>query len=322
MTEFQTGESREPQLSTREYVQERMQWVAEAVGVLAGDSSLDPQQVLPAATEVRADGQNPNLTVEQEFALREIAGRFGIGGETDVHSGADHELIEGGLAWKIDAEAAIAQPNKSYIFAGTPHRPVNREDEIEFMKKRLGDAVAIGTSEYDIARQLAEAQEGFLPIDKDMIMPFGYDITNGFQLVAQQTGQLVHIGDIGDKPVLHLRVDRENYTDETDGKIKYRSQPDSAALMGFIADVLTAVGDNASTVGMNTSNTYSSRVIDAVRAGMARNRSFSVGMYGRNTISRVKNEAVAEPTAINQIPGELHTIHSKLQLLDSELKSR
>lgn len=321
MSEMNSPENKDAAENVEAYLAERQAWMREAVEVVTGDPNQDPLEIFPAATEVRADGQALELTADAETALREVAGRFGIGGEKDVHSGSNHQLIEGGLAWKIDAEAAITDATDSIVYAGSEHRPINREDEVAYMKNRLGEDVAVGANEYEIARQLAELEPGFEPLEEDIVLPFGYDISDGFKLVQETTGQLVQIGTNNGRPVTLLRVDRENYVDE-EGANKYRNQPDSAALMGIISDILTAAGDEESTVGMNTSNTYSSRVIDAVRAGLRRGRSFDVGMYGRQTLADVKGEAAAEPTAINQIPGELHTIYAKLQQLEAELKEQ
>lgn len=318
-----TGEAdqgQEVRLQTEAYIAERKRWIGDAVELIAGDRSTDPTEVFQAPMkepdEARADQAGLDLNFEQEQSLRKIAGRFGVGGEQDVTSNADQQVLEGGKPCKVESELAIAGGSKSIIMAGSPFRKLGT-DETGYLETKYGTST---TTEFDMIRQVAEAQEGFEPSEQDEVLPFGYDIQNNYQLTDEATGQLVKIGSINGAPIVLLRVDRENFTDE-EGKPKYRNQPDSAALMGFVSNVLSACGDEASSVGFNTSNTYASRAIDTVRAGLKAGRSFSVGMYGRKTLAEVKGEPVAEPTAINQIPGELRVMHDKLQQLAAELHS-
>lgn len=317
MTEMDQPENKNPQAEFRTYLEVREGWVSDSVELLTGDRTQNPAEVLPLPTEVRDEAESLPLSTEQEDALREIGGRFGIGGEQNVVIEADYQIMEGGKPWKVESEVRIAGSAKSLIFAGSPYRTIG-EDESDYVAGKF-DTDLSGKSEYDMVRLVAEKQDGFVPLETDEVMPFGYDISNSFTLVEDATGQLIQIGSIHGKPVVLIRVDRENYTDE-EGKSKYRNQPDSAALMGIVADVLQATGDGESTVGMNTSNTYASRALDAVRAGLAKQRVFSVGMYGRKTIAEVQGKDIAEPTHINQIPGELRVMHDKLQQLRETLK--
>lgn len=56
-----------------------------------------------------------------------------------------------------------------------------------------------------------------------------------------------------------------------------------------------------------------------MRAGLKHpSRSFDLGMVGRSTMGSVKGEEV-RPIELNQIPGELHQIASKLRKLESEV---
>lgn len=306
------------------YLAERATWMADAVEVLGAGSETDPLIVFEAPTERRDDAVALSLSDEQETALREIAGRFGIGGEADVKSGAEHQILEGGKPWKIEAETKITDGAKTVLFAGSPYRKLG-QDETDYLKTKLGEEAEPAENEYDMARQIAELQKGFEPLEQDKTLPFGYDIQNGCSLVQEATGQFTVIGKIGGADVVMLRVDRENYVDykETDPakRNKYRNQPDSAALLRVIGAVLTASGDESSTVGINSSTTYASRSVDTVRAGLKSSRMFAVGMYGRQTLADVKGEPVAEPTGINQIPGELHAMQAKLVRLAAEYEA-
>lgn len=315
-----TSMEHENQETLQQYIQTRTEWLAEAavvIGIEPGASLQELQAALPEPTEVRRESERMTLSSEQEVSLREIAGRFGIGGEQDVLATAEHQIIEGGLAWKVAAEVAIASSARTMVFAGSPNRSITREDERTFMQNIIGEDAEIGMTEYDIVRQIASAQSGFEPLEQEETLPFGYSISDNFEVTGEPTGQLVRIGSIDGRDILLLRVDRENYVDEV-GDNKYRNQPDGAAIMGIVADVLTANGDEESAVGLVTSNTYSSRAIDVKRAGHQKGRVFQVGMYGRQTLADVKGEPIAESTEINQIPGELHVIASKLAKLQEE----
>ncbi|HEY5442474.1 MAG TPA: hypothetical protein VIJ68_02970, partial [Candidatus Saccharimonadales bacterium] len=207
--------------------------------------------------------------------------------------------------------ARINQGAKVIIFAGSPDRLIG-EDETAYVEERLGKGIETAKTEYDMVRQIAGWQESFVPLEAPEVVPFGYDIYNGHALVPQPTGQLIKIGECNGAAVLHLRVDRENYFDEEEGKDMFRNRPDSAALMGFVSDMLSASGDEASSVAINSSTTYASRAVDTVRAGLEHGRPFLVGMYGRQTLADVERKPAAEPTEIKQIPGELYEMQNKL----------
>ncbi|HET9173972.1 MAG TPA: hypothetical protein VFN56_01680 [Candidatus Saccharimonadales bacterium] len=304
----------EVQENLANYIAERKAWVGDAVELVTGSRDENPLQVFPQSTEVRRDAPGMDLTADQETQLREIAGRFGIGGEQDVVSTAEHHVLEGGLVWKIEAEAANVGDAKTVIFAGWSGRQVN-QNEIEYVRNKYGTDIT-GISEYDVARFVATQQPGFTAHDQDIPLPFGYDVNDAYALMHTETGQLVKIGDLGEVPVLLLRVDENPRALDDRGRPQ---KPDGADLMVFISDVLSACGDETSGVALSTSNTYSSRAIDAVKAGLKAGRFFDVSMYGRETLANVKGTPVAEPTEIFQIPSELHTIYTKLVSLEQAL---
>lgn len=309
------------------YVAERRGWVSNAADILAGKTGANVEETLPLPMEqqqgVRRDSATPELDPEGEQRLREIAGRFGIGGEQDVTleaaglPGGHVAVLEGGLVWKMTAESKISNGHASeYVYAGSPYRnTTDAEHAFEVARLEI-NADNTSTTEYDAARLVAESAAGYVPLEEEIVLPFGYDIHSGFSVTSESTGQLVQIGTRDGKPVLLLRVDRENYIDEEDNnKPKYRKQPDTAAIMGIMSDVLTAKGDVQTAVGIITSNTYASRALDTMRAGYTRGRQFGVAMYGRQTLADTKGETVSEPTELFQIPGELRVMWEKLQLL-------
>jgi hypothetical protein len=318
------------------YLHTRMVWIGDAVELLGGDRDLDPTTVLEAPmqdpTQARADSEAfklretetaglseaeiTDLYDQKSAKLREIAGRFGIGGEADVLSRADVQINEGGKVWKVEAEDAISAHAKTIIFAGQTVRKLGA-DEILYTEAKYGPQPQ-EVSEFAMVRQVAEAHPRFVGLESDEAMPFGYEVTAEHRLITEPTDQLVKIGEIDGKPVMLLRVDSESFVDD-EGKTKERFRPDSAAQMLFIAQVLSACGDETSSVGMNTSNTYSSRSIDTVRAGLISGRTFDVGMYGRQTLADIQGKPTPEPTPLNQIPGELRVAYDKLLQLQAEL---
>jgi hypothetical protein len=318
MNEMNPSENKNVLSQTEAFIADRQKWLQDGVEAITGSREGNPLEVFPAAGEVRANDEGLGLSCEQEIALRTAAGEFGIGGELDVKSGSKHQILEGGKVWKIDAEVAIVEGAKTILFAGSPNRTIG-QDELDYMRTKLSEGVDPASSEFEAARLVAEMQDGYKPLEKEEVLPFGYDISNGHVLVTEPTEQLVKIGTLRGADVIMLRVDRENFIDD-EGNSKYRNQPDSAALLGIVADVLSACGDDESSVGLNTSNTYASRVIDTVRAGVDHGREFSIGMYGRKTLADVQGKEVASPTDINQIPGELHIMALKLAQLRAELK--
>jgi hypothetical protein len=299
--------------SLEAYLVERQEWVADAVGVFSPDRdrSHDPLEVFPKPDpdKPRAEAPDPGLTPGQETALRAIAGRFGLGGEVDVASVTDYQINEGGKARKIDAEARINEGAKVIIFAGLPIREID-EDEVAYLRERLEPGVEPAKNEYELARQIAGWQEGFVALDEPEVLPYGYDVHNGHALLDEPTGQIVKIGSQNGAEVLLLRVDR--------GPKKF----DTAAMMGFISAMLSAEGDEVSSVGINTSTTYPSRAVDIVRAGLQHGRPFRVGMYGRHTLAAVERKPAAEPTEIKQIPGEMYVIYEKLLELQEAIKQK
>lgn len=312
---------------TRAYLHERESWIADAVRIVAGDPSIDPLIAFPEKSMheenvARADAKGADLTLDQETQLREVAGRFGIGGNQDVPSGAEHQLEEGGKPWKVEAQLknSISDNTKSIIMCGWPGRLLG-DDEKQYLELRYG---RVSSDEYQMVRQVVEAHPGFVADDSDEVLPFGYDIHNDNALVGEATGQLTQIGRIDNIPVLMLRIDNdwEMVFDEKTQTEKRapRNRPDSAAVMQFVSFVLKACGDETSSIGFNTSNTYASRAIDTVRAGYELGRTFKVGMYGRETLKSTLAPNIPDATPLNQIPGELRIMHEKLQLLADAMR--
>jgi hypothetical protein len=273
--------------------------------------------VFAAPTEVRDDTEPLQLSQDQETSLREIAGRFGIGGEADVFSGASVDVIEGGKPWKIEAEARLANGTK--IFAGSAERAIGA-DEAEYLQPKLQPGQTMPQTEHDAARLIAESEPGFVALEDQRIVLFGYAVSEqGIENFAEASGQIVQIGETFGQPVYVARVDREYYTTE-DGRSKYR-QPGGVDLLQIAAQAMEVDGREVSSVGLLTSNTYASRALDVTLAGMKDGRDYRVGMYGRQTLAEVKGEEVASPVPVNQIPGELYVIAGKLEKLEQTLES-
>jgi hypothetical protein len=309
-----------------QYIDVRRDWLKEAVGIVTGDPETPIEDVFQEPTsdpeEARRDYEMRfSLSESQETGLRAVASRFDIGGAEDVSLddvglAPNHvRMDESGLFRKMLAEAEVDSEAGTEIHAGSKY-VVLKDTEKELEAKVLGESMS--TNQYEAAQHIAESRPGFEPLAKPIVMPFGYDIDNNFALVHEPKGQLIHIGNRGGKPVMMLSVDREVFKDEA-GASKYRKQPDTAALMGFIADVLSACGDEETAVGYVTSNTYASRNLDALRAGYSRGRRFGTAMYGRKTLAHVEGKTEWEETEMFQIPGELRVMDIKLNQLDESI---
>lgn len=171
--EGNNGETVRQQLEA--YIAERRVWLQDAVELVSGDRNADPAGVLEAPMQDpqqrRADATLLNLSDEQELRLREIAGRFGIGGEVDVTSQAEQQILEGGKPWKVEAEAAIATSAQTIIFSGSSYRKIG-VDESDYMRVKYGVELA-GNTEYDMVAKVAEKQRGFVLADSQEELPFG-----------------------------------------------------------------------------------------------------------------------------------------------------
>lgn len=301
--------------SLQSYVIERFEWLEAAARIVEPDSR-SWTEVFGSPTEVRSQSPGLKLSEEQEADLRGVAGLFGIGGEHDILAAADYEIIEGGKPWKVQAEESLAYG--TLIYAGTPHRELG-QDELDHLAEVLPPSVEeLPLNEYDMQRALATCKPGFVSHDEEKIVPFGYDVDNEFVFVNEPTGQLVELGTQDGKPVYLLRIDRKTYFDTEKNKEQYDSLR-GAKLLGFVAVWRTAEGDSESSLGLLTSNTYASRAIDVAHAGLKYDRILGVGMYGRDTLAKMQGKRASEPTAINQIPGELHVIGGRLVKLQAEL---
>lgn len=315
----------DPRQAAEAYASHVRKAVSRVAEILTGDEEADPSEVFVSPTERRDDQTvkeafgDVELTPGLERDLREAVAPLGLGGEQDVASQASYQIVEGGKPWKVEAEVAIAAEADTIIFAGSPHRNIG-QDEIDYIAGKLPEGVEPGKTELEMVRKIAEMQAGFEPLEEDSVLPFGYDISSNHEFTSEPTGQLVQIGTRLGKPVLLLRVDRENYLDD-EGNSRYRYQPNSAALMGLVSQYLTANGDTESAIAIVTSSTYASRAVDTVIAGLENGRTFEVGMYGRETLAGVRGAEVAAPSPINQLPGELRVFAEKLRTLEELLRA-
>lgn len=306
--------------SIREKVAEQLDRIINLAEYISGK---DPwvENVFTSPPEVRADAPEPTWSDDQIAKAREVAHSFGYGAEANVASGLNGgvRIVEGGLAWKIAAEAVAAEEDgdpSRIIFAGSPYR-ILREDEIAFIQKRYEVSLASTATEYDSARLAAKSQASTL-YDEETALPFGYEIAASNPTTQVTTGQLSGIGTTEKgQEVQLLRVDREVY--EEDDIPKYRHQPASEALMRFVADVLAAEGKHDDPVGLITSSTYASRLPNAIRVGLNNGRQFGVAMYGRATLAEVKDESIAPDSPLNQLPGDLRVMYDNLRKLEAEI---
>jgi len=300
-----------------------------AVEILAPNNTGErPLDVFPDPKEVRADAEPLDLTTEQESEVRALVAELGFGRETDLTLSEQglfgaHVIIEGGQPHKIRAEAEMvlgdtASVPATIVFSASKNRKISSEAE-RASAERLGVGSAAEYSEYDVARRVAEQLPGYMPLEQDEVMSFGYDIHNGHAVVEEPTGQLITIGYIGKTPVVLLQVDREDYVDEN-GKSKYRLQPTPADLMKIVDTVSTTLGDENSPVAFVTSATYQpSRMVDGAIAALESHRTIGVATYGTKSLAEVKGDTIPAPAPLNQLPGELRKAAQEAERLRAVL---
>ncbi|MGC1176842.1 MAG: hypothetical protein WA843_02130 [Candidatus Saccharimonadales bacterium] len=306
----------------RKRINEQIGWLQEAAEAVAGTGAVITE-VFDQPPEARDDAPMPDWTPEQEEKNREIGKRFGYGAEQNVPSGLSGgvRIMEGGMVWKMMAEAEALKDEdrpKTLVFAGSPFLKLN-EKELTFLREKHNVSMPDDATQYDAARWLAERQADKAVSKKPIVLHFGYGVSEGNPIAFEATGQLVYIGEtLEGQSVQLLRVDREIYQD-ADGNDKYRYQPDTARVMGILAEVLKAQGNDHDSVGLVTSNTYASRQVDAIRAGLDHSRRFGVAMYGRETL-RGLGAPVPQEMALNHLPGDLRVTYDKLLQLKTEIE--
>jgi hypothetical protein len=299
-----------------------------AVEVVAPGTELTVAETFSLPAERRDDDPGLELSEDQEASLRAIAANLGWG-RTGDKSPEDQNLrpgyvaiIEGGQPHKVIAELTLAlEGNPSVLFvAGSPNRMITAEAERESGSRILGiPKEMLASTEYGVNRQLVEAFDGFEDYPEgDTELGLGYDIDNNNQLTGISTGQFLRLGKINGAPVILMRIDRENYMDGD--QVKYRKQPDSAAVMQIVDAALKAGDDTAELqIGFVTSSTYEpSRAVDQIRAWAKTGREVELVTYGTERLAEVKG-VPSQPGPINQLPGELRKADDSLQKLRQEI---
>lgn len=284
-------------------------------------------EVFPAPGEVRAEDPGMQLSIERGEALRAAAAQLGFERPTDAMasslglSGA-HFIIEGGQPHKIVAEAGLVMDDAgadptTLIFSASPYRKITSDAEKASCINQFGEVPA---TEYDVARRAAESLPGFQPTSEDEVLEFGYDIDANFQITNDATGQFVRIGYVNDAPVIMLRIDREEYTDE-EGAAKYRKQPGADAVMAIVDAVTAESGDATAPIAFVTSATYQpSRSVDAAKIGLNSGRVIGVATYGTERLADVNGTALPAPRRLDQLPGEMYKLAQEIEKLRAALE--
>ena len=320
----------DPRKYAQEVLNNSQEVLKRAVAVIAPENpEADPLQVFPAPHELRAEDPGISLSEDQQLALRSAAAELGFGreatttvSELGLHGAA--VILEGGQAHKMLAEGMVlaedAEAQPAFIFiAASPNRKI-ADKEREVTAGVLGIEVdEVGESEYDVAKQVAACIPGF-EAHSEHHWPFGYDIDNNFEVSVSRNRQLTALGQIDEKQVILLRIDRENYVDDN-GENKYRKQPDTATTIGIVSQVLELVGHDTTPIAFITSGTYeASRKVSGAKAALQTNHVVGVPTYGTALLARVKGEETPAPGPINQLPGELHKMALDIQKLDELLR--
>lgn len=309
--------------------------VSKAVEIVAPGEGRAVEEVFTMPSERREDDKGLVLTDEQESALREAVAPIGPGRAEDI-SPAELGLkpgyvavIEGGQPHKVQAELELAlagEPSVVFV-SGTPFRLVGKTDE---RKATIGERASgarilgvdvdeVAENEYDIQGQVVRAYPGF-EAEAEEILPFSYDIQNGFELGSEKSGQFVRIGSIGMSQIVTMRIDREDFEKE-DGSKGYRKQPQVTDVSVIVDGVITAEGAPADAqIGFVTSSTYEpSRTVETITAWAKTGRETLVVPYGTDHLTAVKGEPTK--TSIQQMPQELRKAHTSANALRELIQS-
>lgn len=303
-----------------------------AVRVVSPENpDANPLEVFPAPNTLRAEDPGLVLTPEQETELRFAAAELGFGRATDRRLSEQnirgaHVIIEGGQPHKMLAEAQLvvedpdAMPS-SIIFSASQKRSITNEAEKQSAEKLLG---RVGDTEYQVAKDVIASLPGFVATNPVIQIGFAYDISNGFKVNGEvinkeQYGQFLQVGFVGNVPIILMRIDREDYTDN--GEPKYRNQPGSADIIKIIDAITNVQFMGSLPLAFVTSSTYeASRSVDVVRAGLETGRTVAIASYGTERLARVKGESAPAPAPINQLPGELHKLAQQVVKLEQTLR--
>lgn len=292
-----------------------------AVEAITGDASQNPLDVFPnpADKERREDVEfGVELTADQEVAFRSAMAELGIGRESNRDAAMVGlpdgylALLEGGQAHKMLAELNITAETairpRAIILAGDTERAIP-EKEQEVTARVLGiNREQVGATEAAVAEQILRAHPDFVPEDES-VLPYGYTIDG--ELLDEQTGQLRRIGTIGEIPAVVMRIDREWYEDEQ-GERKFR-RIDNFAKMKIVSQI--EVGN---AIGFVSSSTYQPSIeIDALRAAQETGSMIQVPTYGTAELARVKQEALPQPPALQQLAGEAYKTAQQLAKLET-----
>lgn len=325
MTTGEHAGNQDPRQHAQEVLNNSREALSRAVAIVSPENpDADPLEVFPAPGEVRNEDEGLSLTEQQAAELRAAVAPLGFERPTDVNLSAlglqgACVIVEGGQPHKEVAEARMvledsdARPS-AIVLSASKHRKIMSDPEKASARRQFGEEPA---TEYDGQRRVGEGLEGFVA-EEDEVLPFGYDIHNGFALVREATGQFVRIGRVGETPVIMMSIDREDYIDEG-GNSKYRKQPGTADVIRIVDGMLAANGDEHSPIAFVTSGTYQpSRNVDAATVGLQTGRLVGVPTYGTERLGEVNGELPA-PKRLDQLPGELRKMAEQVAKLESIL---
>lgn len=344
MSAMNPGEQKQSHLDDNQLVAEilaaseaTLQRAREVLGV------EDLATVLPGVHEKRDNAtgslQTRPLSKEETDQLVASAGELGFGAAGDVSPssvGLRHgytAFVEGGQAHKVMAEIVVSQDPearpRSIIIAGSL-RGIKAAEE-----RRVTSAICqipeeqVGQTEYEVALQIAAAAESFEPLEGGPVnLPFKYDIDANNQVSRveedqEPSGQFVRVGTINDAEVILMRIDREDYIDDS-GAPKFRKQPNSFAALQIIGDVMEAAGEEHGQLALCSSGTYApTRKARVARASLESHHEIRFTAYGTETIGAVRKAVMPEDewtAPVNQVPEELAGLYRETELLKAALE--
>jgi hypothetical protein len=270
----------------------------EAAQIASGEFEPNPLEVFPAQgkAERRADIEWVSGMGEvQEEVFRNTVAQLGPGRmesvgpvERGLRDGEYVAVTEGGQPHKIVAELnmlrASSERPAAYVITGSSGRQI-KDNEKAFMAEYTDkDESEIAPTEFGIAKQILEAQEGYQPESSTTIVDY------------HDTHTVARAGTLDGVPVFTIGIERQYGEDGRYSEIK---NPEKMRIAYHLL---------GREVAFATSATYEPTCfIAAEEAGVPA----TVVAYGVEELADVKGTDPVLPT-IEQLGGELHKVAKKL----------
>lgn len=313
-----------PRMYAERVLEQSQQTLQQAVAIAyPNNPELSPLEAFPKPSPVRGEATPTGLTSDQQTALAEQAKELGFGSPLDYFMSKEAVsrptvIIEGGQPHKIVSEVGLIDDDttinpRTIFMSGSPHRKITGAAERDMAERLLG--MTGDFTEYDVTSSAARKLTGVRLLPPE-VLPFGYDITDGYQLVEGPTGQFQALGEIkhSETEVLGMQISRRDLPDG-----KYELQPSGDRVIEIVDRLQRRRGDHISPIVLTTSGTYlPSRRVSVAIAGLTLGRKVTVAAYGNDRLNEVKGTDA--PAPLDQLPSELYVLAEQTAKLEAALR--